>query len=260
MPKKNYEELEFQILEGTLEEGVIQTNKPRQWSSFDVIRAFRHQTGVKKVGHAGTLDPLATGSLILCTGKKTKEISRLQEMPKTYELLGCLGATTDSLDAEFDPEEVQDCSNIDRKSIEEVIESKFLGEIKQTPPVYSAVKIKGKRAYELVRKGQDVKIQPKTIEIHEFVVSKMNYLSELSFWRFHEHCKQSPDPLAEVIPTHVSDGLEKKLIILRAQVKCSKGTYIRSLALDVAKSLGTQGYLIGLKRLYFGQNTSLTKG
>jgi tRNA pseudouridine55 synthase len=240
--------LEFQLLEGSLEEGVILADKPRWWSSFDVIRAFRRQTGIKKVGHAGTLDPLATGALILCTGKKTKQISRLQEQPKAYEALFCLGATTPSLDSEFDPEEIKDCSEIGLEMVQETIQKHFLGAIQQTPPAYSAVKVNGKRAYELARQGREVKIEPKEVIIFEFNPIQLLYLRESEFWPFHELCRQSPNPLNKKIPTHVAQSLEKKLIIFRAKIVCSKGTYIRSLAHDIGTLLGVSGFLIGLNR------------
>ncbi len=241
--------IDFRLLEGSLEEGIILANKPRWWSSFDIIRAFRRQTGVKKVGHAGTLDPLATGTLILCSGKMTKRISELQEKPKTYEMLACLGATTPSLDAEFEPIELQDCSKIGQEELEAKIKQVFLGKIEQAPPAYSAVKIGGRRAYELARNGVKVKTMSKQVEIFEFEILDFKHLSESIFWEFHEHCKQSPDPLQEIIQTRVLYDSERKLIIFRAKIVCSKGTYIRSLAQDLAISLGTQGYLIGLRRV-----------
>lgn len=208
----------FQFLEGE----VLLINKPLEWTSFDVvnfIRVFiRRMYGIKKlkVGHAGTLDPMATGLLILCTGKKTKEIDSYQGMDKVYEGVMHLGATTPSFDSETEIDKTFDISEIKLPQLKETA-SAFLGEIDQVPPLYSAIKIKGERAYNLVRKDKEVKLKARKVQIHSFDV--------LSF-----------------DPPHVA-----------FHVQCSKGTYIRSLVRDFGEKLNSGAYLTTLKRTQIGE-------
>lgn len=212
---KSIEEYDFQKGE------VLLFEKELDWTSFDLVRKLRNflcrQTGVKKlkVGHAGTLDPKATGLMIVCTGKETKNIDAIQAKEKEYVATIKLGATTPS----FDLETAEDATFPTDHLTLEFVSGKmkdFIGEIDQVPPIFSAVKIEGKRAYEHARKGNDIVLQPKKITI-----------SELEILNF-----------------------SKEEIVLR--VVCSKGTYIRSLARDLGVALGSGAYLVGLCRTRIG--------
>ncbi len=191
-------------------------DKPKGWTSFDVVKKVRGLVRVKKVGHAGTLDPLATGLLILCTGKKTKTIESIQGQEKEYEVEFRLGATTPSYDAEFPPENIVDCSHLTEADLERELEQ-FRGEIEQYPPKFSAVKVGGKRAYKAARKGQDIELRPRNVTVYAFDL--------LEF--------RAPD-------------------WGRAVIRCSKGTYIRSLVHDLGQALGVGGYILELKRTRIG--------
>ena len=191
-------------------------NKPKHWTSFDVVKKVRRIVKVKKVGHAGTLDPLATGLLILCTGKHTKQITAIQELDKEYELVFKLGATTPSYDAEFPEENIKDASHISPTDIEEALEG-FRGGIVQMPPIFSAVKIDGKRAYKSARKGKEVQLRPRWVTVHQF----------------------------DLLNTDSLDAVQ-------AKVRCSKGTYIRSLVHDLGQVLGVGGYIRELSRTRIG--------
>lgn len=201
---------------------VLLIDKPENISSFGAVnrikRAFVKKTKKKryKVGHAGTLDPLATGLLILCSGKKTKTISNFQNMVKEYTGTIVLGATRPSYDLETDIDQTFDVSDITEKKIHETIAS-FIGEQQQLPPIFSAKKINGNRAYELARKGEEVILKPNLITIHEFEVLKID------------------------MPN------------INVRIKCSKGTYIRSIAYDVGKALNNGGYLLNLRRTKIGE-------
>ena len=204
-----------------LEGEIILIDKPFKWTSFDVIKKIKGQlrgiTGERKIkiGHAGTLDPLATGLLIACTGKKTKTIAEIQAMGKEYEGVIQLGAITPSYDLETEPEKFKSIDQLDEDTVLNAV-GKFIGEIEQRPPIYSAVKIKGKRAYDYARKGQEVEIKRKKVVIKAFDITGLN-LPELQF-----------------------------------RVECSKGTYIRSLAHDLGQELGVGAYLKSLKRTSIG--------
>lgn len=200
---------------------ILLINKPLHWTSFDVVNkirfAIRKFTGEKvKVGHAGTLDPLATGLLILCTGKKTKILSELSNHDKTYSGVMILGAETPSYDAETDIIATFSLEDINQQVIEEQI-PQFVGEIQQIPPPYSAIKQQGKTLYKLARTGKTVVPKPRTVRIHSFEIEKIN-LPEIEF-----------------------------------KVSCSKGTYIRSLVHDFGKSLNNGAYLSALVRHSIGQ-------
>ena len=196
-------------------------DKPLGWTSFDVVKKVRwhlcRHLGIKKlkVGHAGTLDPLASGLLILCTGKATKSIERIQGDMKEYEATIRFGATTASFDAEFPEENIRDISHLNEEIIREGI-SHFIGKVEQYPPVFSAVKIKGKRAFKSARKGQDVEIPSRSIWVESYEL--------LSY-----------------------DAPEAKV-----RIRCGKGTYIRSLANDLGQQLGTGAYLTALRRTAIG--------
>jgi tRNA pseudouridine55 synthase len=196
-------------------------DKPLDWTSFDVVknlRAFIKRTyNLKKfkIGHAGTLDPLATGLLILCTGKMTKRIDEYQGMDKVYVGQMTLGATTPSYDKETEPSQFFPIGDIQPEDLKKV-SLEFKGEIEQVPPVYSAIKIQGKRAYKYARKDQDVQIKSRKVTIHQFDL--LNFTPPL----------------------------------LDFSIKCSKGTYIRSLVSDFGKSLNNGAYLSSLRRTKIG--------
>ncbi len=202
---------------------ILAFDKPYKWTSFDVVGKARwllcHQLGLKKlkVGHTGTLDPLATGVVIVCTGRKTKLIDKLQYDTKEYVATLQLGATTPSFDLEKPIDQIYPTAHITRQLIDEVIPT-FLGEQWQVPPMFSAVKVDGKRAYELARKGEEVELKPKLLVIDEIEV--------LSF-----------------------DQTTMQLVI---RVVCSKGTYIRALARDIGQKLNSGAHLIALRRTRVG--------
>ncbi len=202
---------ENSVLEGQ----VILIDKPLEWTSFDVVKKLKFALKAKKIGHAGTLDPLASGLLILCTGKKTKTIEGYQAQEKEYTGTITLGATTPSYDLETTPEHFKDYSKITIDHVKDVAKD-FIGTNHQTPPIFSAVKKDGKRAYELARAGKVVELKAKIIEIHTFEITKFE-LPEVEF-----------------------------------KISCSKGTYIRSIANDFGEKLGTGGYLSGLRRTKIG--------
>lgn len=199
-----------------LEGQTLLFNKPKNWSSFDVVKKIRNIIRIKKVGHAGTLDPLATGLLILCTGKHTKRIESLQGMEKEYLVEYKLGATTPSYDAELPEENIQDASHITQVDIENSMQA-FRGEIEQVPPIYSAVKIKGKRAYKAARAGEKIELKPRKIHIYEYEL--------LSY--------ESPEKV-------------------KARIVCSKGTYIRSIVHDIGQLLKVGAYMTELERTRIG--------
>lgn len=201
----------------------IYLNKPYGMTSFGALAFVRtrisRRIGVKRVktGHAGTLDPLATGVLILCTGKKTKEIERLQLHTKEYTATLQLGATTPSYDKEHEVNATYPTSHITRELIDDTLH-RFVGDIMQVPPSYSAVKINGDRAYELKRKGKDVELKAKPVHVEEIAVTDFD--------------------------------AEKMLLSIR--VVCGKGTYIRSLARDIGRALDSGAYLTALCRTQLG--------
>jgi tRNA pseudouridine55 synthase len=194
---------------------VLLIDKPKGWTSFKAVRKIRNAVKIKKVGHAGTLDPMATGLLIICTGKKTKEISSYQELPKIYEGIITLGKSSPSMDTETEVTEEKSVSNITEGMILAEKE-KFTGRIKQIPPMYSALKVGGKTLYKLAREGKEVKREPRLIEIYEFTILRV------------------------AIPN------------IWFRIKCSRGTYIRSIADDMGKSLGCGGILSELRRTAIG--------
>ncbi|HEV2354270.1 MAG TPA: tRNA pseudouridine(55) synthase TruB, partial [Puia sp.] len=196
---------------------VLLIDKPLNWTSFDVVRKLRRLVRTKKVGHAGTLDPLATGLLILCTGKFTKRINEYMAREKEYTGVVTLGAVTPTYDLESEPVPFGDCRGISRERIAEVIATRFTGEIMQVPPIHSAIKVNGKRVYELARKGREVNLEPRPVTITEFEITAF----------------RSPDISFRVI--------------------CSTGTYIRSLANDLGAALGCGGYLSALRRTRIGE-------
>ena len=202
-----------------IEGEVLLFNKPLNWTSFDVVKKIRGAIRIKKTGHAGTLDPLATGLLILCTGKKTKSIQEIQDAQKEYIAEIQFGATTPCYDLEMPPENIKDTTALSEQSVREALKA-FLGEIEQYPPRFSAVKVKGQRAFHAARNGEKIELKSRKVIIYALEV--------LSF------------------------SQEKKLLI---RVECSKGTYIRSLAHDLGQALGYGAYLSGLVRTRIGDYT-----
>jgi tRNA pseudouridine55 synthase len=201
----------------TFEEGkLLLINKPLHWTSFDVVRKIRNVTRTKKVGHAGTLDPLATGLLIICTGRLTKKINDYMAQEKEYTGAFTLGATTPTYDLESKPGNFLPFESITEGQIENV-SKQFCGEIMQIPPAHSAIKKEGKRVYELARRGKEVKLDPRKIFIHEFQITKI------------------------------------ELPAVEFRVVCSTGTYIRSLANDFGHALGCGAYLSSLCRTRIGE-------
>lgn len=200
----------------TFEEGkVILIDKPLHWTSFDVVKKIRNVIKLRKIGHAGTLDPLATGLLILCTGKFTKKINDYMAKEKEYVGSFTLGATTPTYDLESDPVNFMSLEGITEAQILHTTK-KFLGEIMQVPPSHSAVKQAGKPVYLKARKGEDVQLEPRRVIIKEFEISDI------------------------------------ELPVVSFRVVCSTGTYIRSLAHDFGKALGCGAYLSGLRRTAIG--------
>lgn len=205
-------------LQNFLEGQVLLFNKPLRWTSFDIVKKVRILTKVSKVGHAGTLDPLATGLLIVCTGKFTKKINEYMGLPKEYTGTFTLGATTASYDLEHTPENFKEYSIITEEKIFNTTKQ-FIGNILQMPPQHSAIKKDGKRLYESARKGIEVKVEPRPITIHTFTITKI------------------------------------ELPIVHFKVLCSTGTYIRSLANDFGAALGVGAYLSSLCRTAIGDFT-----
>ncbi len=201
---------------------IFYIDKPYGWTSFAVVGKLRYhisrRIGVKKikVGHAGTLDPLASGVLVICTGKATKRIEELQAGVKEYIAEIKLGATTPSFDLETEEDATYAWEHITREQVENVLHNQFVGCIEQVPPSYSACKINGKRAYKLARKGEDVELKPKQLVINEIEVLEM----------------------------------EGQRLVIR--VVCGKGTYIRALARDIGVALDSGAHLTGLRRTQVG--------
>lgn len=194
---------------------IILVNKPYRWTSFDVVHKIRNLSGIKKVGHSGTLDPLATGLLIICTGSFTKTIDQIQSQEKEYYGSMVLGATTPSYDLETEINQTFPTEHITESNIINNCK-KYLGKIQQIAPAHSAIKINGKRAYELAREGLEVNIKSREVEIMEFEITKIE-MPRIDF-----------------------------------RVVCSKGTYIRSLVYDFGKDLNSGAYLSALMRSRIG--------
>lgn len=191
-------------------------DKPLEWTSFDAVRKIRNLVKTKKVGHAGTLDPLATGLLIICTGKFTKKINEYMAREKEYTGTITLGAVTPTFDLESEPQLHKDISGLSDESIRKAT-AIFTGPILQVPPIHSAIKINGKRVYELARKGIEVQMEPRAVTISVFEITSI------------------------------------EMPVVHFRVLCSTGTYIRSLANDFGAALGCGGYLSSLRRTRIGE-------
>ncbi len=194
---------------------VILINKDYKWTSFDVVKKIRNTIGIKKVGHAGTLDPLATGLLIVCTGRKTKEIQKFQNLPKEYIGRFYLGATRPSHDKETEINERFSLEDVSNEKIYNIANT-FKGKIRQKPPSYSAIRVGGKRLYEFARQGEKVLTDPREVEVFDFEISEIS------------------------------------LPLISFRLKCSKGFYVRSLARDLGQVLGCGAYLDSLERTAIG--------
>src|SRR6056297_2151094 len=195
---------------------VLVMNKPLEWSSFHLVKFIRYRVPPKKVGHAGTLDPLATGVLVVCTGKATKSIEQIQDLSKEYIAKITFGESTPSYDSALDADETAPWDHITEEKIIEVLKRDFTGEIMQKPPIYSAIKIKGERLYKKARRGEKVDIVPRPVQIYETEILNVN-LPEITL-----------------------------------RVKCGKGTYIRSIAHDLGLALGSRAFMSGLERTAIG--------
>lgn len=215
--KKIYEPISEEVKKKFEDGQVILIDKPLHWTSFDAVRKIRNLIKIKKVGHAGTLDPLATGLLIVCTGKFTKKINEYMAQEKEYTGSFTLGAVTPTYDLESTPLDFKDFSAITVEQLKEMTQP-FIGEIQQVPPIYSAIKKDGVALYELARRGVDVELKPRTITIKEFEITKV------------------------------------ELPVVHFKVVCSTGTYIRSLAHDYGAALGCGAYLSALRRTKIGEH------
>ena len=190
--------------------------KPIEWTSFDVVKKIRSATGISKVGHAGTLDPFAEGVLVICLGLATKRVSEIMEMEKEYQATVRLGSETDTFDRTGRIVDQAPVPDVDYVIIEEVL-ARFIGNIQQIPPMYSALKVGGRRLYDLARAGQTIPRKPREVSIYDITLIDWRPPSEIDF-----------------------------------QVICGKGTYVRVLASDIARELGTLGFLTALKRTRVG--------
>ena len=195
---------------------VFLINKPKEWTSFDVVKKIRNTLKIKKVGHAGTLDPLATGLLIVCAGKKTKSIDTYMGQEKEYTGTFVLGKTTESFDLEKEVIEVADPAHLELEDIKNAV-AKLTGDILQVPPMHSAIKVDGKRVYESARKGQEVTMAARAVSVPVFEITDF----------------QNP--------------------VVYFRIVCSKGTYIRSLARDLGEILGVGAYMASLVRTRIGE-------
>lgn len=202
----------------TQHDKILLINKPYEWTSFDVVNKLRYILKMKKIGHAGTLDPLATGLLIICTGKMTKRIEEFMGLDKEYTGTLVLGQTTPSHDLETELSEKNDIGHLSVEMIHHAA-CQLTGKILQIPPVHSAIKIGGRRAYAFARKGKDPELKPREVEVTDFEITSIN-LPEITF-----------------------------------RIVCSKGTYIRSLVRDLGNALGVGAYLSQLCRTRIGSYT-----
>lgn len=197
------------------EGGAILVDKQQRWTSFDVVAKLRRLLGVKKIGHAGTLDPIATGLLIVCIRRATKQVDAFQALDKEYRVEIKLGARTESDDAETPEYETTPIEHLEPQMIVAALD-RFIGTFEQIPPAYSAVHVGGKRSYQLARQGRAVALPPRTVTVH------------------------------------VIEDVEIALPLVWLTVRCSKGTYIRALARDLGNVLGVGAYVTALRRTAIG--------
>lgn len=199
---------------------IVLINKPSTWTSFDAVKYVRSRLRTKKVGHAGTLDPMADGLLVICSGKATRSINQIQEMPKTYVGEVTFGGSTPSYDADSDIDVEASFDHISLQDIKSALKELFSGEIQQIPPMYSALKRDGRKLYELARKGKTIELEPRSVTIH------------------------------------ATEILEFQLPKLVLAITCSKGTYVRSIAHDLGLALNSRAYLSKLTRTKIGNFSS----
>jgi tRNA pseudouridine55 synthase len=202
-------------MESAFEGRILNLDKPEGWTSFDVVRAVRHALRIRKVGHAGTLDPFATGVLLVCTGRATKQVSELMGFDKEYEAIIQLGVTTDTMDLTGKVSKTTDFREVTLEQIEPVCEN-FRGNITQIPPMFSAIKVKGERLYKKARRGEVIEREPRKVTVHELELK------------------------------------EYRAPFIAIRVVCSKGTYVRVLAHDIGEQLGCGGHLKSLVRTRIG--------
>lgn len=224
---------------------LLLVDKPQAWTSFDVVNKVRYllsrRLGVKriKIGHAGTLDPLATGLLLLCTGEYTKKIESLQALPKEYTGTITFGATTASHDLEKPVDAVFPTAHLTDALLADLIQKHFLGEIRQVPPVFSAIKVEGKRVYKNARTGQEMELEPRSVHIATFELGPLRPVAPTRT----EAQLLSKKGASIFLHPDYPEGLQADF-----RVVCGKGTYIRSLAYDLGAAAGTGAYLSGLRR------------
>jgi len=214
--RKEYIPINPALQQTFLDGRTILIDKPLHWTSFDVVRKLRNLLQIKKIGHAGTLDPLATGLLIVCTGKSTKKINEYMAQQKEYTGHFTLGAVTPTYDLESNPENPKDYSFVTEELLQSATK-KFIGAIEQMPPIYSAIKKDGVALYELARRGEAVDLKARPITIYDFEITEIN------------------------------------LPVVAFKVSCSTGTYIRSLAHDFGQAIGCGAYLSSLRRTAIGE-------
>lgn len=216
--KKTHEPIRLSVEQrAVFEDGkVLLIDKPLHWTSFDVVRKIRNALYIKKVGHAGTLDPLATGLLIVCTGKFTKKINEFMAQEKEYTGTFTLGAVTPTYDLESAPINQKSVDQFSYEGLQDIAK-RFTGDIMQVPPIYSAIKKDGIAMYELARRGDDIELSPRPVHVSEFTITSV------------------------------------ALPVVTFKIVCSTGTYIRSLAHDFGQALGCGAHLSGLRRTRIGQ-------
>lgn len=257
-----------------IEGEVIAFDKPLTWTSFNLVKVVRNnlsrRLGVKKlkVGHAGTLDPLASGVMIICTGKATKQIDQLQAGTKEYIATLRLGCTTPSFDAEHPVDATFPTSHITREAVLEALE-KFKGSIWQVPPVYSACKVEGRRAFDYVRQGEEVELKAKELVIDEIelldlhlpeqgivspkaeeILSSVRESVDIKAFGRRKQLLEDAEIASASLQEQTEASVETPYLTIR--VVCSKGTYIRALARDIGQALQSGAYLIGLRRTRVG--------
>lgn len=211
--KRNLPEPDYDFQSGA----AFLIDKPKGWSSFKVISMLRKCVDLRKVGHAGTLDPMATGLLICCVGRATKSIRLFQQRSKVYKAEITLGASTPTYDAEAKVDKTASWDHVTCEQVQNTLQENFIGTIKQVPPAFSAVKREGKPLYKRARKGEDVVVQPRFVDIDEILVDRC------------------------------------ELPVVELTITCGTGTYIRSIANDLGKELGTLGHLTKLQRIKIGE-------
>jgi len=236
---------------------VLPVDKPYGWSSFQVVNKLKwqikRQLGIKKfkIGHAGTLDPLATGMLLVCVGKATKRIDELQAGEKVYSGTIVLGATTPCFDLERSIDAYYPTRHLTLEKIDNARQG-FLGEIEQVPPMYSAIKVAGQRAYEYARDGETAQIEPKKVVIHQFDIIAVRNIESPITELVGTPLPPQQEPSEKELYKHPQGIIPEGLPQIDFRIRCGKGTYIRSIARDLALALDTGGFLASLRREQVG--------